>query len=73
MPVLPLFSSGHNESFERTPTGMLQLGFISFLPNRSLPPRAAQLRRYVVSPTDVYQHSLYHLHIYPVIAQEASC
>ncbi len=27
--------------------------------------------RYVISPTDVHQHSLYHLHIYPVISQEA--
>jgi hypothetical protein len=35
----------HNQSFERTRTGILQLGNISFLPNRSLPLRAAQLQR----------------------------
>ena len=35
-----------NQSFERTRTGILQLGIISFLPNRSLPARAAQLQRY---------------------------
>jgi hypothetical protein len=34
-----------NQSFERTRTGILQLGLISFLPNRSLPLRAAQLQR----------------------------
>ena len=37
--------AAHNKSFERTRTGILQLGIISFLPNRSLPPRAAQLQR----------------------------
>jgi hypothetical protein len=37
--------AAHNQSFERTRAGILQLGIISFLPNRSLPPRAAQLQR----------------------------
>jgi hypothetical protein len=37
--------AAHNKSFERTRTGILQLGIISFLPNRSLPLRAAQLQR----------------------------
>jgi hypothetical protein len=37
--------AAHNQSFERTRTGILRLGIISFLPNRSLPSRAAQLQR----------------------------
>jgi hypothetical protein len=37
--------AAHNQSFERTRAGILQLGTISFLPNRSLPARAAQLQR----------------------------
>jgi hypothetical protein len=37
--------AAHNQSFERTRNGILRLGLISFWPNRSLPPRAAQLQR----------------------------
>lgn len=38
-----------NWSFERTRAGILRLGTISFLPNRSLSARAAQLQRYASS------------------------
>ena len=34
-----------NPSFERTPTGVRQLAFISFWANRRPPARAAQLKR----------------------------
>jgi hypothetical protein len=41
-----IVGAAHNRSFERTRTGILQLGTISFLPNCSLPVLAAQLQRY---------------------------
>jgi hypothetical protein len=42
----PIVGAAHNKSFERTRTGILQSGIISFLPNCSLPVLAAQLQRY---------------------------